>query len=462
MIQGEKKKTILLVEDESTIAMAQTMTLQNYGYQVIVASTGEIAVQTANNIPNIDLILMDIDLGKGMNGPKTAKAILKTHDIPIVFLSSHTEPEVVALTETISSYGYVVKNAGITVLDASIKMAFKLFDAKRKIVENGLMLNAMIANISDVIVVVDPNCSLKYASSNIENYFGWRLQEISEGSCWTFVHPDDLERVQADFISLLQQDRNRKSLQFRMQCKSGEFKWIGLTGVNLVNDSIIGGVLLNFSDISERKRNEQHIKNLLSEKELILKEVHHRIKNNLSTVYSLLHFQAENMQQPEASSALKDAAMRVQSMLLLYQKLFQIDRFSDVSMKAYLPPLVDEIVANFPDHTTISIEKNVEDFILDSRTVQPLGIIINELLTNIMKYAFVGRTHGKIIVSAALTENRVVLSLEDDGLGLPESIDFEHSTGFGLMLIGILVKQLAGSIRIDRGHGTKVVLEFEP
>ena len=168
------KKTLLLVEDEVITAMMQKIMLEKYGYKVVTINTGEkaieilkeenqvefvllpenkktpleqfgynvITVDTAEKAveifkehAEIDLVLMDIDLGKGMDGTQAAEIILKQRDIPIVFLSSHTESEIVEKTEKITSYGYVVKNSSITVLDASIKMAFKLFEANKKVAE---------------------------------------------------------------------------------------------------------------------------------------------------------------------------------------------------------------------------------------------------------------------------------------------------------------------------------------
>ncbi|TVR51762.1 MAG: PAS domain S-box protein [Spirochaetaceae bacterium] len=125
------KRTILLVEDDAILAMSGKMSLHQLGYDVVVAHTGEKAVQVVfdDTLP-VDLILMDIDLGPGIDGTEAAEKVLNYRDIPVVFLSSHTEPEVVEKTEKITSYGYVVKDSGITVLDASIKMAFKLFEAK--------------------------------------------------------------------------------------------------------------------------------------------------------------------------------------------------------------------------------------------------------------------------------------------------------------------------------------------
>jgi len=149
------RKTILLVEDEAIIALAEKKALELYGYAVLTASSGEKALTVISGSPKIDLILMDINLGTGIDGTQTAEIILKDRDIPIIFLSSHSEREVVEKTEKITSYGYVVKNSSITVLDASIKMAFKLFDEKEKSKLVTGKLEATLDALPDVLFEVD-------------------------------------------------------------------------------------------------------------------------------------------------------------------------------------------------------------------------------------------------------------------------------------------------------------------
>lgn len=127
------RKTILLVEDEALIALAEKNTLERHGYDVLTAASGEKAIRAAEAAPDIDLVLMDINLGGGMDGTEAAARILETIDRPLIFLSSHTERDVVEKTRGITSYGYIVKNSGETVLLASIDMAFKLFDARLRI-----------------------------------------------------------------------------------------------------------------------------------------------------------------------------------------------------------------------------------------------------------------------------------------------------------------------------------------
>ncbi len=130
-----RNRTILLVEDEALIALAEQQMLERNGYAVLTAGTGEKAVEIAKNTPEIELVLMDIDLGRGIDGTEAARRILAERNLPIAFLSSHTEPEVVEKTENITSYGYIVKNSGETVLLASLRMAFRLHEAHMSILQ---------------------------------------------------------------------------------------------------------------------------------------------------------------------------------------------------------------------------------------------------------------------------------------------------------------------------------------
>jgi len=138
----EKQKKILLVEDEALIAMAEKRMLEHHGFAVLTAMSGEQAVSLVDSTAGLDLVLMDINLGSGIDGTEAALQILGKHDLPLVFLSSHTEREVVEKTEGITSYGYIVKNSGETVLIASIRMAFKLFEAQVRIQEQRMDIEA--------------------------------------------------------------------------------------------------------------------------------------------------------------------------------------------------------------------------------------------------------------------------------------------------------------------------------
>jgi len=160
-------------------------------------------------------------------------------------------------------------------------------------------------------------------------------------------------------------------------------------------------------------------------------------------------------------AALDDTQSRIDSMLVLYDKLYCSENYNDLSVLDYLPSLIDEILANFPNNESVMIEKKFDDFIISVKILQPLGIIVNELLTNMMKYAFKGQDDCLITVAATLKDKCVSIIIADNGIGIPESVDFKNSTGFGMQLVSMLTEQIGGSIRMERRDGTRFILEFK-
>ncbi len=256
-------------------------------------------------------------------------------------------------------------------------------------------------------------------------------------------------------------DLNSNSFEWRAKKKDGEAFWVQV----YLQKTQIGGkdrITTSVRDITARKQAEDKVKALLTEKELLLREVHHRVKNNMTTVMGLLSLQSSTLKgNSSAVVALQDARTRVQGMMVLYDKLYRSSNFREISMKEYIASLIDEVIDNFHNRKSVTIERQIDDIILDAKMLSPVGIIMNELLTNAMKYAFKGRENGKIFVSLSFKGNQATLVVQDDGIGIPESIDIATSTGFGMQLIGMLTEQLEGTIRIEREQGAKFVLEFE-
>lgn len=190
------KKTILLVDDEVIIAMSEARMLEKHGYAVLIAHSGELAIKTASSNTSIDLILMDIDLGKGMDGTRAAEEILKTRDIPVLFLSSHTEPAVVEKTERITSYGYVVKNSGETVLLASIRMAFKLDRAHREVKKHEQRFSDLATFLPETIFETDMQGRITFVNQISLERFGYSMDDLDRGlSFLDMIVPEDHLRV---------------------------------------------------------------------------------------------------------------------------------------------------------------------------------------------------------------------------------------------------------------------------
>jgi PAS domain S-box-containing protein len=428
----KNNKKILLVEDEALVAMFQKQQLEKKGYTVNHVSNGEDAIKSASET-SYDLILMDIDLGTGIDGTEAAAEILREKDIPVVFLSSHTEPEVVEKTEKITSYGYVVKNSGVVILEASIKMAFKLFDAKIRekekelaLQENEIKQKTMLANISDVIVIIDKDGINRYKSPNITKWFGWQPEELIGKSTWDNVHPDDLEDSQLFLTGIMEKPGASGTTELRYLCKNGEYAVIEITLVNLLHDRVIQGVLGNYHDISIRKQIEQEQFALAALVEN---------SNDLALV--------------------KNTDRCIISVNNNFLRASVVNNLSDLVGKR------DADILDIPENKNINIEKKIGDFSLSSKKVIPIGIIINELMTNIFKYAFNGRKDNHVLIELDKTDTHIILVIKDNGVGIDERVNLNQSPGFGLTIVNMLAEQLNGTYTIENDNGTRSIVKLE-
>jgi PAS domain S-box-containing protein len=327
--------------------------------------------------------------------------------------------------------------------------------------ESELRYRALFNSIRDAISVSNRDREIIDCNRAFIDLFGYSLSEV-KGKNASILY--DSREEYENTGKLMQSHIGEAPLlvQINYRKKSGEV-FISenlIQNLNNTDGKPIGFIGL-IRDITFRKEAEKKILTLLKEKEILLKEVHHRIKNNMNTMMSLLSLQANEAKNPETASTLKDAQNRFQSMGLLYEKLYRTEYPHEMPVKVYLSPLVDEIIHLFPNSTRVKIEKNIDDFNLGVKELSSLGIIVNELLTNTMKYAFTGRDGGTVTVAALKIGSRVSITIGDNGRGLPAANDLENSEGFGLKLVATMIKQLNGTLQILRERGTEFVVEFD-
>ncbi|MDX9958068.1 MAG: PAS domain S-box protein, partial [Spirochaetia bacterium] len=282
-----------------------------------------------------------------------------------------------------------------------------------------------------------------------------------------FIHPDDRARVENSNRSVVT-EKQPIPLEYRIIRPDGEVRHVWAEAGELVvdddgNPTLLRGIV---QDITDKKRSEDKITDLLQEKELLLRETHHRVKNNMGLIHSLLTLQAGSCKGGDPRSILDDAAGRVRSMMLLYDRLYRSEQFDDLNARSILVPLIADIVQLFPEVPAVRLEEKIDDIILGAKTISTLGIIINELITNSMKYAFLGRKSGLIRITASRIGSEVYISYQDDGVGIQDTTGFQNSTGssnstgFGMQLIKLLVQQLEGTIQLDRSAGTRFQIVF--
>jgi PAS domain S-box-containing protein len=215
-------------------------------------------------------------------------------------------------------------------------------------------------------------------------------------------------------------------------------------------------------DITDRKRDEDRIKASLAEKEVLLKEIHHRVKNNLQVISSLLKLQSRYIQDSRVSEMLKESQNRVRSMALVHEQLYQSKDLSNIDFAEYIQNLAHNLFQAYEiDTEGVKLQTNIAPCSMNIDTAVPCGLIINELVTNSLKYAFTGQTQGKIKIDFTLDNNRVcVLTVSDSGIGFPQDLDYRNARTLGLRLVGSLVKQIRGKIELLETAGTNFKITF--
>jgi PAS domain S-box-containing protein len=645
-VSYDSPKRLLLVEDEAIIALDEAERLRRFGYEVEVVHQGEDAVTRIADGSDIDLILMDIDLGEGIDGRQAAERIFRVRRLPVVFLTSHAEEEMVRRVGDIARYGYVLKSAGDFVLSSSIEMALELFDAHRKLQRSearyrsffeqspiavweedfsaakrkidqltalgitdlehylqshpellrelttsvqvldvneraveiydarnkedllrgisqvfdentissmvpeftaiaqgrtrlsmekelrtlmGRRIRAQvhwsvlsgheedydcvlvsIADVSelrgaaaagsesagsesagsasagpasaepasagrngdewfrkvvetahDIVYALDMNGVFSYVSPAWEPLLGHAPEEVLGRSFDRFVHPDDVEACRAFLNTVVSEGRPQAGVEYRVYRKDGALRVHSSNAAPLWReDGRVSGYLGIARDITEATETRKRVDALLEEKELLLREVHHRVKNNLNTVAGILALQAETERHHETAQALREAQGRVQAMLRIYQTLFQSGSYAEVNLAEFLQRLVDGAVETHAGHADgVSVETDFEKIQVATDLSVPIGLLANELLTNAFKYAFPD-TAGTIRLATRREEGGIALEVADDGVGLPAHVSPEDSPGFGLRLVRAEAKQLDAEVQIDRTAGTSFTVRF--
>ena len=216
-------------------------------------------------------------------------------------------------------------------------------------------------------------------------------------------------------------------------------------------------------DISERKKTQERMLVTLREKEVLLREIHHRVKNNMQVISSLLSLQAQRFTDPEVREAFHESQDRIRSMALVHEKLYQTRDLSRIDFSDYVKSLTSFLFRTYQtEGTRITLKLDLDRASLDVNAAIPCGLILNELVLNSLKHAFPGDRKGEITVGLHESEGGMIrLTVHDDGIGIPEGIEFGHTDTLGLQIISLLTQQLDGRIDIRRDGGTTFTLSFK-
>jgi PAS domain S-box-containing protein len=230
----------------------------------------------------------------------------------------------------------------------------------------------------------------------------------------------------------------------------------------LNDDNEIIGATAFAENITKRKQTEEQITASLKEKETLLHEIHHRVKNNMQVINSLLKLQSNSIEDQQVKNILKDSQSRVYAMSAVHEALHGSEKLSEIDLKSYLSKIATSIFQTYsvtPDK--VKLNTDIEEIPISIDQASPLGLIINELISNSLKYAFPAGRKGEITVSLKKQDDELELIVQDDGVGIPDKLDWKNSNTLGLKLVKTLAEnQLDGSINMENKDGTKFIIKF--
>lgn len=344
----------------------------------------------------------------------------------------------------------------------------------RKQAEQQLELQAVITrNMAEGICLVRADDgTIVYANPKFEQMFGYDAGELNGRHVSIVNYAPDREEAEAvnQAIRTTVLQNQEATYEVHNVKKDGTSFWCSAT-TSVFNHSSYGDVLVAVhQDITDRKQAEERIASSLKEKEVLLKEIHHRVKNNLGIVSGLLQIQARRAQDSASRAILQDSQNRIASIALVHEKLYRSENLANIDFSQYLQDLTIYLFDSYNiSSNQITLDIQVESVSLEIETAIPCGLIVNELVSNALKHAFPGNTTGTIQVRLAPLDTTITneqlnhlftLIVRDNGIGLPNGFDPESTQTMGFSLVQGLVAQIRGTIEINGQHGTEVKITF--
>jgi len=303
-----------------------------------------------------------------------------------------------------------------------------------------------------------------FVSLNLKELFGWDPDAVTGDAEWwgSHLHPEDRERIVEGFRVALGEGREKHVHEYRFRHAGGHYPWVHdeLT-IEYDADGRPVEIIGSWLDITERRQAEEKIESALREKEALLREIHHRVKNNMQIISSLLKLQASHVEDAHLREMYRDSQNRIRAMSMVHEQLYAAAMLGAIRGQAYLENVVFSLVRSYSISAQhIAVHVDAGEIFLNMDEAIPCGLIVNELVSNALKYAFAGES-GEIKVSLTMPDDEYrLLRVYDNGCGLPPDLDIRESKTLGLQLVDTLAEQLGGELTVNCEHGTDVRILF--
>ena len=336
--------------------------------------------------------------------------------------------------------------------------------AERELIESEAKYRTIFENTGNAAVILEEDTTISLANAEAEKFFGYIAANVVGKKSWTeFIVKDDL-KIMKKYHDLRRSDPLSvpRNYEFRLIDGLGKIRHIFMTIAMIPGTKQSVASLL---DITERKTAEEKLKASLVEKEMLLKEIHHRVKNNLQVVSSLLSLQSQSVTDKQTLDILQESQNRIKSMAMIHEKLYRSEDIAKINFSEYIRSLSANLIRSYDAVSGgVRLDLNVEDIDLGIDAAIPCGLIVNELVSNSLKYAFpVGfkSEDCKITIEfLRIDDNKFKLSVSDNGIGISKDKDFRQTESLGLQLVRILTDQLGGTIELSRRFGTEFKIIF--
>lgn len=323
----------------------------------------------------------------------------------------------------------------------------------------------MMADTAPVMVWMStPKDGSTFFNKRWLEFTGRTLEEEAGLGWFDGVHAQDRHRCRETYQAALDQ-RQPFTMEYRLRRADGTYRWMVDTGVpRFEPDGTLSGYIGSCIDLTERKEMEDELRKTLKERESLLREVHHRVKNNLQVISSLLNLQMASIKDPQIVQLFQECQIRISSIALLHETLHRSNDLSRINMAEYIRTLTGHLFRSYGvDPTVISLELKVDEIDFNVDTGLTCGLIIDELLSNCLKHAFPNGRRGQITVELRTeADDLSILRVCDDGIGIPRDGVLNNSDSLGLELVALMAEKLDGTVELQSGQGTEWQIQFRP
>lgn len=312
---------------------------------------------------------------------------------------------------------------------------------------------------SDIVVEARTTGLIEFISRSVRQ-LGYTPEEITGANGFSYIHPDD----HSDVKELLTQipTTHHAITTLRIRHADGHYQFFECRINHLAdNDEADPPVIVIARDITQRLKIVKELQESLEEKDVLLKEIHHRVKNNLQIISSMLSIQSRYFEEVQVREVFRECQNRIKSMALVHETLYMSKRLANIEFSGYIKTLVQRLSMSYREASAkVDVTISIPEVTLHIDTAVACGLIVNELVTNSFKHAFPGKRRGEIWISLTQSGYQFSLSVRDNGIGLSREIDLSRTNSMGLQLVTTLSHQLNADMDLDKLNGTSVTLTF--